>query len=359
MSPTEYGPTGGAGDDRGTGEGSGDRAAGDAGADDPVLGEAGSDTETVEGVGIDDPGIEGRNVLVTGGAGFVGSRLAGALAGDNRVTVLDDLSSGSGGNVPDAAELVVGDVRDPDLLSATTEGVDVVFHQAAQVSVPRSVEEPSRTHAVNATGTLRVLEAARDAEARVVMASSAAVYGRPERTPIPEDHRTAPASPYGASKAVADRYARLYASLYDLPTVVLRYFNVYGPGQSAGDGVVATFVDRALSGEPIRVHGDGGQSRDFVHVDDVVRANLAAATTDRVGRAFNVGTGTAVTVRELAETIVGLTDSDSAVVHADPREGDVRHSLADVGAARNALGYEPTVGLAEGLDSLVERRGGE
>jgi len=271
--------------------------------------------------------------------------------------VLDDLSTGRGPNVPRSADLVVGDVRDRDLLSAAMEGVDVVFHQAAVVSVPRSVEEPVGTHAVNATGTLRVLEAARATGARVVLASSAAVYGRPERTPIPEDHRLSPRSPYGASKAAADRYARLYASLYDVPTVALRYFNVYGPGQSPGSGVVATFLDRARSGDPIRVHGDGGQTRDFVHVDDVVRANLAAATTDEVGRAFNVGSGTGVSIRDLAERVVEATGSASPVVHADPREGDVRHSVADVAAARERLGYEPTVSLSEGLASLATRDG--
>jgi UDP-glucose 4-epimerase len=188
----------------------------------------------------------------------------------------------------------------------------------------------------------------------VVLASSAAVYGQPESVPVEEDHPKEPTSPYGVSKLAVDLYARRYADLYDLETVALRYFNIYGPRQRGGDysGVITAFVERALDGDPITVHGDGEQTRDFVHVRDVVRANLRAATTEYVGEAFNVGTGDSVTVAELAERVRDATDSDSAVVHTDPREGDIRHSRADVTRASRRLGFEASVPLSEGLATV-------
>jgi UDP-glucose 4-epimerase len=301
------------------------------------------------------PPVSGRTVLVTGGAGFIGSHIARALADDNEVRVLDDLSRGDPENVPRGADLLIGDVADGDDLDEAIAGVDLVFHEAALVSVARSVEVPRETEAQNADATLHVLEAARRRDARVVLASSAAVYGHPEQVPIPESHPTAPTSPYGVSKLAADHYTRLYASLYGLPTVALRYFNVYGPGQPGGDysGVVSVFLDQARRGAPISVDGDGEQTRDFVHVRDVVGANLAAATTDAVGEAFNVGTGDAVTIRELAELIRETVGDDVPVVHTDPRPGDIRHSRADTTAARERLGYEPSVPLGVGLETLT------
>lgn len=300
--------------------------------------------------------IAGRTVLVTGGAGFVGSHLARALLPANTVWVLDDLSTGDRAAVPDGAQLVVGDVRDRPLVASLVAAADVVFHQAAVVSVERSVAAPVETHAVNATATLDLLEAARGADARVVLASSAAVYGRPESVPQSEDDRLAPESPYGVAKLAADRYARVYASLYDLPTVALRYFNVYGPRRGESDtppGVIGSFLGSARAGEPIPVHGDGSQTRDFVHVRDVVRANLAAATTDRVGRAFNVGTGESTSVAALAD-IVRDAAGGVGVVHTDAREGDIDHSRADTTAARDLLGFEAATGLEEGVRALLE-----
>ena len=305
--------------------------------------------------------IADRSVLVTGGAGFIGSHIAHALIEDNRVTVLDDLSTGRRENVPAGATLVVGDVRDDETLSRVMDGVDLVFHEAAVVSVERSVEAPIETNRTNVDATLQLLDHAREAGARVVFASSAAIYGHPESVPVPESHPTEPTSPYGVSKLAADQYVRLYAELYDVPAVALRYFNVYGPRQPGGDysGVISTFVEQARNDQPITVEGDGKQTRDFVHVRDVVQANLRAATTSNVGSAFNVGTGEAVTIMTLAERIRAVADADSPIVTVDPRPGDIRHSRAEVTAARESLGFEAEVPLDAGLRTVPGLADGE
>ncbi|WP_458190473.1 NAD-dependent epimerase/dehydratase family protein [Haladaptatus sp. NG-WS-4] len=296
----------------------------------------------------------GRTVLVTGGAGFVGSHLTAALVAENDVRVLDDFSSGDRENVPEDATVVKGDVRDPSAVREAMDGVDIVYHEAAMVSVERSVEQPLPSHAVTGDGSLVVLDHARREDARVVLASSAAVYGHPETVPISESASKSPTSPYGIDKLTADLYVRRYHDLYGLETVSLRYFNVYGPGQNPEySAVVQVFIDQARRGGPITVDGDGAQTRDFVHVSDVVQANLRAGTTDQTGVAFNVGTGESVTIRELAETVRDVTDSDADIVHTDPRPGDIDHSRADISRARDELGYEPTVSLSEGLASLV------
>jgi UDP-glucose 4-epimerase len=304
--------------------------------------------------------LSGSSVLVTGGAGFIGSHIASALAAECEVTVLDNLSARPRENVPDGVRFVEGDIRDPATLSDAAAGVDVIFHEAAVVSVEESVENPERTHAVNETGTLKVLEAARRVGARVVFASSAAIYGHPEKVPVSESDRKEPTSPYGISKLAGDHYVRRYADLYDVPTVALRYFNVYGPGQTGGDyaGVINIFFEQARTGDPLTVHGDGSQTRDFVHVDDVVQANLLAAVTDAVGRAFNIGTGGSVTVEELAAAIRETVGSDSDSVHTEGRTGDIDRSRADIERAVEVLGYEPTVDLEEGLATVAGDRSG-
>ena len=296
--------------------------------------------------------MDDQRVLVTGGAGFIGGALVDSLRGEADIRVLD---IDPDPNPPSDIEVIEGDIRDPDTVTAAMDGVDTVFHQAALVSVADSVDRPMASHTINATGTLEVLEAAREHDARVVVASSAAVYGDPDDVPVTESASLDPTSPYGVDKLAIDHYTRLYHELYGLETVALRYFNVYGPGHTGGDyaGVIDAFTEQARGGEPITVHGDGEQTRDFVHIDDVVRANRLAATTDTVGVAYNIGTGESVTINSLAEKIRASVGSESEIVHTDPREGDVRHSRADISRARDRLGYEPTVDLDRGLDTFV------
>lgn len=300
--------------------------------------------------------IEDQTVVITGGAGFIGSHIADALVADNDVRVLDDCSTGYQENVPDGTELITGDVRDEDVVADAVDGADVVFHEAAEVSVQRSVEQPKRSNDVNVGGTLNVLEAARDADARVVLASSCAIYGVPDSVPLSETQRLGPRSPYGVDKSAIDSYASVYHDQYGLETVALRYFNVYGPRQTAGEysGVISIFLDQARRGEPITVEGEGTQTRDFVHVSDVVRANLAAATTDAVGESYNVGTGEETSILTLAESVRDAVGSDSDVVHVEGRDSDIPRSVADLSKARESLGYEPTVSLDDGLRTLVD-----
>ncbi|WP_435065532.1 NAD-dependent epimerase/dehydratase family protein [Halobaculum sp. EA56] len=299
-----------------------------------------------------------KTVLVTGGAGFIGSHIADRLTGIADVRVLDNFSTGDPANVPTDATVIEGSITDVDAVTRAIDGVDVVFHEAAQTSVARSVEEPRRSHSTNVDGTLTVLDAAREANARTVLASSAAVYGHPERVPIRETDELSPTSPYGIDKLAVDHYGRTYADLYDQEVVALRYFNVYGPRGVTSDyaGVISVFLDQIRDGGPITVHGDGTQTRDFVHIDDVVDANLQAAKTDAVGEAFNVGTGDSVTIAELAEICREVTDSDVDIIHTDPREGDIDESQAEISKARAKLGYEPTVSLHDGLSRLVADR---
>jgi UDP-glucose 4-epimerase len=300
-------------------------------------------------------GPRDRTVLVTGGAGFIGSHLVERLVEHNEVRVLDDLSTGRADRVPDQATLVRGDVCRRETLERALRGVDVVFHAAAIADVDRSLDDPYRSHRVNSAAVVRLLELVRDRDLRVVVSSSAAVYGRPESVPIPESAPKRPRSPYGVQKLSMDQYARLYADLFGSETVALRYFNVYGPRQPSGGyaGVIGAFLRQARRGDPLTIHGDGTQTRDFVHVSDVVEANLLAATTDHVGEAFNVGTGRSVSVEGLADLVLEVTGADVDVVHESPRSGDVPHSRADVTKARRDLGFEASTALDDGLGSLA------
>jgi UDP-glucose 4-epimerase len=300
-------------------------------------------------------GATWNRAVVTGGAGFIGSHLADALVDIAEVTVVDDLSNGDRSNVPEAADLVRSDVGDAETLEAALSRADVLFHQAAQISVARSVDAPVQSHETNVDATLQLLELAREHDVRVVVASSCAVYGHPESVPIPETAPFNPTSPYGLEKLTVDHYTRLYHDLYDVETVVLRYFNVYGPRGTSGDyaGVIGIFLDQARNGNPLTVHGDGSQTRDFVHVDDVVEANLRAATTDQVGEAFNIGTGIETSIGDLAETVRDVTGSDSEIVHIAPRDGDIDRSCADTAKARKRLDFEAEVDLHRGLTRLT------
>jgi UDP-glucose 4-epimerase len=300
--------------------------------------------------------LAGKTVLITGGAGFIGSHIADRLTDATEVRVLDNLTTGTRARVPTDATLLEGDIRDDTALQRAMTGVDVVFHEAGMVSVPASVEDPQTCHAENGSATLALLETARRTDTRVVFASSAAIYGQPETVPVAESAPKRPTSPYGIEKLAGDHYVRLYADRYGLPAVALRYFNVYGPGQGNNQyaGVISTFFEQARAGGPITVEGDGEQTRDFVHVEDVVRANLLAATEADGGEAFNVGTGAPTTINELAQAVKAVTETDVEITHVDPRPDDIRHSQADTTRLGEALGFEPQVSLRDGLGTLTD-----
>jgi UDP-glucose 4-epimerase len=301
--------------------------------------------------------------LVTGGAGFIGSHIATALVerGD-RVRVFDNLSSGSPKNLAHLGgkvELVSGDLTDLPAVERAASGVDVVFHQAAMASVPRSVAEPLASHAACATGTLAVLDAARRAGVRrVVYAASSSAYGNDPNMPKRETDLPAPISPYAAAKLAGEAYCLAFAATYALETVALRYFNVYGPRQdpnSEYSAVIPKFVAAILAGKRPTIFGDGRQSRDFVYVADVVAANLAAATRPAaVGRVFNIATGRQYSLLQLVDSINGALGMSVEPIFAPARAGDVRESVADISAAREALGYEPQVDFDEGLRRSID-----
>ncbi|HEY3241159.1 MAG TPA: NAD-dependent epimerase/dehydratase family protein [Acidimicrobiia bacterium] len=297
------------------------------------------------------------HALVTGGAGFIGSHLVEALlARGDRVRVFDDLSNGFADNVAADADLVVGDVSDYDAVTRAVQDVDIVFHQAGLGSVSRSIEAPRHTDTVNAHGTLVVLDAARQAGVRrVVVASSSSVYGGAAPLPTKETHPVLPRSPYAVTKLVAEQYCRVFHELLGVETVSLRYFNIYGPRQRADSpyaAVIPLFVDALRSGRRPVIHGDGLQSRDFTFVADAVQANLAAAEAPVElcgGKVYNVAGGEQHSVLDLLGVLAKLLGVEADPQHTDPRPGDVRHSHADLEAARVDLGYQPKVGLEEGL----------
>lgn len=300
--------------------------------------------------------------LVTGGAGFIASNVVDALVrrGDE-VVVLDDLSTGYAENLNEAARFVEGDVADPELVAAAVEACEVVFHHAAHRAVFRSVEHPLATDRANVGGTLTVLVAARDAGVRrVVSASSSSVYGGAEQLPTPESAPLLPRSPYAVSKLAGEHYCRVFSELFGLETVSMRYFNVYGPRQrpeSQYAAVIPRFIDALRADSRPEVHGDGRQSRDFTYIDDVVEANLRAATApaDRCsGRAYNIAGGRAFDLLELLSILGDVLGVAPDPVHTEPRPGDVRHTKADVTAARDDLGFSQSTSFTEGLERTVE-----
>lgn len=306
----------------------------------------------------------GRVALVTGGAGFIGSNIATALVerGDT-VRIIDNFFSGRKENIEhlrDDLELIEGDIRDREAVAAAMAGVDLVFHQAAIPSVARSVADPVATHEVNATGTLNIAVAARDADvSAVVYASSSSLYGDAERMPVVEDDLPRPISPYAVSKYAGERYLVAFTAVYGLPTISLRYFNVFGPRQDpASDyaAVVPLFATRSLRGEKVTIYGDGQQYRDFSYIGDVVAANLMAADSGpgAHGRAFNIAGGGPHTVMQLLETVrsfVAMSPVDPDF--APPRLGEVRMSHADISAAAEAFGWAPTWTFEDGLEATV------
>ncbi|MEI8352185.1 MAG: SDR family oxidoreductase [bacterium] len=300
--------------------------------------------------------------LITGGCGFIGSHIAEALRADGiPVRVFDNLSSGKLANLKGfdgGIEVIQGDVRDPEALRQAMQGVDQVFHEAALVSVAVSVEQPEENDAINIRGTLNVLQAARAAGVkRLVFATSAAVYGNNPDLPKRETMLPEPESPYALAKLAGEYYLRLYSRLYGLETVALRYFNVFGPrqdGKSMYSGVISRFMDDIRQGRAPTIFGDGGQTRDFVFVKDIVQANLLAMRTPGVsGEVFNVATGKQVSLLQLWDRLKHITGSSLEPRFLDPRSGDIRHSLADIDQIRKRLGYQPKFSLDEGLRALL------
>lgn len=296
---------------------------------------------------------------VTGGAGFIGSNIAKALVdrGD-QVTVIDDISSGYASNleqIPDV-EVIEASVLDAHAVQKAIAGSDTVFHLAASVGNNRSIDDPISDGSTNFLGTITVLEAARSAGVRkIVVSSSAGIFGELKTLPIDESHQLEPDSPYGVSKLAAEKVSLAYSKLYDIEAIALRYFNVYGPNQrfDAYGNVIPIFVFKLLDGEPITIFGDGEQTRDFVSVHDVVQANLAASGTDGVSGAFNIASGTRITINRLVAMLDELIPLDCVINSGDPRRGDVRDSLGDISKARELLGFNPQVVLKDGLAEYV------
>ena len=309
-----------------------------------------------------------RVFVVTGGAGFIGSHLVERLLRDHpdaRLRVLDDFSTGHLQNLEFAPavgarlEIIRGDIRDRPTVERVATGADVIFHQAAMRSVPRSVADPLGANDHNVNGTLSVLEAARRAGVRrIVYASSSSVYGDRPELPKREDQPPAPISPYAVSKAAGEQYAAVWHRLYGVETVGLRYFNVFGPRQDPASeyaAVIPRFILWALKGTPLEVHGDGTQSRDFTYIDNVVEANcLAAEAPDAAGLAFNVGCGERVSLLEIAARLEELIGRPVARRHTPARPGDVPHTLADIARAKRLLGYTPLVPFDEGLRRTLD-----
>jgi nucleoside-diphosphate-sugar epimerase len=301
--------------------------------------------------------------LVTGGAGFIGSHLCEALVKrDARVRVIDNLATGRRENLAHLAariEFIEADLVDAEAMRHAAEGVSIIFHQAAIPSVPRSVADPRLNHEANVNGTFNLLIAARAAGVRrVVFAASSSAYGETETLPKTETMVPSPLSPYAAAKLFGEYYCGVFTRVYGLETVALRYFNVFGPRQdpsSPYSGVISKFVTALLQGERPKIYGDGEQSRDFTYIDNVVDANLRAATSPEAsGSVINVGVGERITLNRLLAELQRIIGTDLAPVYEEPRAGDVRHSLADITRAAQLLGYEPLVPFATGLQRTVE-----
>jgi UDP-glucose 4-epimerase len=301
--------------------------------------------------------------LVTGGGGFVGSHIVRRLValGEN-IRVLDNFSSGKPENLrglEDRVEIFFGDLCDQPVVKRAMEGVDVVLHQAALRSAPLSVQNPALLTRVNVEGTVNVLVAARDIGVKkVIYASSSSVYGNRPVMPKKEQEPPGPVSPYAVSKLTGEYYCKVFADLYGLETISLRYFKVYGPGEDPSSpyaGVIPRFIDQALRGTALEIHGDGWQSRDFAYIDDVVNANLLAVhSQEGKGETFNVGQGVAYSLLEVVDFLQDILGRELPLLRTKERPGDVRRTLADVSEAKRCLGYRPQVSFAEGLERTVE-----
>lgn len=305
--------------------------------------------------------MKARKVIITGGAGFIGSNLARYLSSDNHVLVIDDLSTGHMENIKDLIDdkkidFIKGSVTDLPLLQKTFKGIHYVFHEAAIPSVPRSIKDPITTSNVNINGTLNVLLAARDCGVKkVVYASSSSVYGDTPTLPKKEEMNPNPLSPYAVGKLAGEYYCSVFTEVFHLPTVALRYFNVYGPRQdptSEYAAVIPKFISKILNGTPPVVYGDGEQTRDFTFIDDVISANILAAESDATG-IFNAAGGKRISINELAKTVMALCNKNLEIEYKEARPGDVKHSLADNSKAKEKFTYSPKFDIKNGLKETI------
>ena len=301
--------------------------------------------------------------LVTGGAGFIGSHLVRHLLKNNwNVRVLDNFTSGKRENLNGINlnfELVAGDIRDERIVKGAVKGVDVIFHEAAFVSVPQSMQQPGECFDVNVRGTENLIQAGREAGvSRIVLASSAAVYGDNDAMPLTEEMLTRPLSPYAASKNINEIMARMFTRAYDFEVTSLRYFNVFGPRQNPDSqyaAAIPTFIKRCLEGKPITIYGDGGQTRDLIFVEDVVKANLLAAENkSAAGRVFNICSGRETRLLDLIEELLALFPNAHSPIFSEPRSGDIYRSVGDPTSAQKYLGFIPQTALVDGLKATVE-----
>jgi len=303
--------------------------------------------------------MKNRKVIVTGGLGFIGSNLVERLVKDNEVTIIDDSSTGKLEHIShisnDALTLINGSITDLDLMEIF-EGYDYIFHQAALVSVPGSIKDPESSNEVNITGTLHLLIAARDSGIKkVVCASSSAVYGDILTMPTKEDMPIDPLSPYAITKLTGEFYCNVFHDIYDLKTVSLRYFNVFGPRQDPDSqyaAVIPKFIEAILNNNPPVIYGDGEQSRDFSYIKHIVDANILACESDKTG-IFNIACGKRTTINQLVDMINEITGKNVEAVYADPRQGDIIHSLADITKAK-AFGYDPISNFKEELEETIK-----
>jgi UDP-glucose 4-epimerase len=299
---------------------------------------------------------KGKDILVTGGAGFIGSHLVDRLAPENRVIVLDNLFSGQMANLEtskDQITFINGDILDKALLTGLAAQVDIIFHLAANVGVMRSINDPYFDMEVNVGGTLNLLEACRDSKVeRLVYSSSAVVFGEARYLPIDEEHPLNPESPYAVSKLAAEKYCFAFHEVHGVPMTVLRYFNVYGPRQDTSEhaSVISVFFRRIREDKPLTIFGDGKQTRDFIFVEDVVSANILAAIQPKaIGEIFNIATGEETNIEQLASIITQISNKENPVIYADSRAGEIKHSRANIEKARRMLGYKPETNLEDGL----------
>ena len=306
--------------------------------------------------------MKDKKVIVTGGAGFIGSSLASVLAQSNDVTIIDNLSTGHQENIKDMIDkkiitFIRGDITDLNLVQRTLKDVDYVFHEAAIPSVPRSVKDPISSNNTNINGTLNILVASKDnGVKKVVYASSSSVYGDTPTLPKKEDMMPLPLSPYAVSKLTGEYYCKVFTEVYNLPTASLRYFNVYGPRQdplSEYAAVIPKFITNILNDKPPIIYGDGKQTRDFSFIEDVVNANILAAESKAVGE-FNIAGGKRISIHDLARIVMKIIKKDLDTIYDAPRPGDIMHSLADISKAKEKLRYKPRFTLMNGLQETVK-----